>query len=159
VNASQDQFKVCPAERLPHNVVARYRQCRAGPLLEKFGAWLEQHKDKVLPKSPMGQAINYARDNWIALNRYTEQGYLSIDNNASERALRNVVLGRKNWLVAGSRRGGRWAAIAYTLIESAKRCGANVWEYMRDVIERIATTRLSQLEQLLPDVWLKAKNS
>ena len=142
-----------------HNVVARYRQCRAGPLLEKFGAWLEQHKDKVLPKSPMGQAINYARDNWIALNRYTEQGYLSIDNNASERALRNVVLGRKNWLVAGSRRGGRWAAIAYTLIESAKRCGANVWEYMRDVIERIATTRLSQLEQLLPDVWLKAKNS
>lgn len=143
----------------PYDVIARFRQSRAGPLLEKLGAWLKQYKDKILPKSPMGQAINYARDNWTALNRYIEHGYLSIDNNASERALRNIVLGRKNWLVAGSRRGGRWAAIAYTMIESAKRCGANVWEYMKDVIERIATTRLSQLEQLLPDHWLKAKTS
>ena len=61
--------------------------------------------------------------------------------------------------MAGSRRGGRWAAIAYTLIESAKRCGANVWEYMRDVLERIAETRLSLLEELLPDVWLKARKT
>jgi len=139
--------------------IARVRGERARPLLDAMGAWLEQHKGKVLPKSPMGQAIHYALGNWTALNRYIERGYLSIDNNASERALRNVVIGRKNWLFAGSEAGGRWAAVAYTLIESAKRCGANVWEYLRDVIERIPTTRLSQLQDLLPDHWLKARRA
>jgi transposase len=137
--------------------IEKFRKRRAKPLLNAFCAWLEQPRPAMLPKSPLGQAIRYARDNWIALNRYLEQGYLSIDNNSAERALRNIVLGRKNWVVAGSRRGGRWAAIAYTLIESAKRSGANVWEYLRDVLERIAETRLSLLEELLPDAWLKAR--
>ena len=137
--------------------IAKFRQRRARPLLDKFGAWLEQARARVLPKDPIGGAINYALSNWTALNRYTEQGYLSIDNNASERALRNVVLGRKNWLVAGSRRGGRWAAIAYTLIESAKRCGANVWEYMRDLLENFQSARPSEFHKWLPDQWLKAK--
>ncbi len=137
--------------------IAKFRQRRAKPLLEKFGAWLEQARARVLPKDPIGGAINYALSNWTALNRYTEQGYLSIDNNASERALRNVVLGRKNWLVAGSRRGGRWAAIAYTLIESARRCGANVWEYMRDLLERFQSARPSEFHKWLPDRWLNAR--
>ncbi len=137
--------------------IAKFRQRRARPPLHKFGAWLEQAKMRVLPKDPLGVAINYALSNWTALKRYTEQGYLSIDNKASERALRNVVLGRKNWLVAGSRRGGRWAAIAYTLIESAKRCGANVWEYMRDVLENFQSARPSEFHKWLPDQWLKAK--
>jgi transposase len=137
--------------------IAKFRQRRAKPLLEKFGAWLEQAKMRVLPKDPLGMAISYALSNWTALNRYTEQGYLNIDNNASERALRNVVIGRKNWLVAGSRRGGRWAAIAYTLIESAKRCGANVWEYMRDLLENFQSARPSEFHKWLPEQWLKAK--
>ncbi|CAG0952454.1 hypothetical protein PLCT2_00274 [Planctomycetaceae bacterium] len=144
---------------LAYEQIAKFRQRRTRPLLEKFGAWLEQAKMRVLPKDPLGMAINYALSNWQALNRYTEQGYLSIDNNASERALRNVVLGRKNWLAAGSRRGGRWAAIAYTLIESAKRCGANVWEYMRDLLERFQSARPSEFHKFLPDVWLKAKTT
>ena len=139
--------------------IAKFRQRRARPLLEKFGAWLEQAKVRVLPKDPIGGAVNYALSNWIALNRYTEQGYLSIDNNAAERALRNIVLGRKSWLVAGSRRGGRWAAIAYTLIESAKKCGANVWEYMRDLLEHFQSARPSELRKWLHDQWLKAKLS
>ena len=139
--------------------IAKFRQRRARPLLEKFGAWLEQAKVRVLPKDPIGGAVNYALSNWIALNRYTEQGYLSIDNNAAERALRNIVLGRKSWLVAGSRRGGRWAAIAYTLIESAKKCGANVWEYMRDLLEHFQSARPSEFRKWLPDQWLKAKLS
>ncbi len=127
-------------------------------MLDKFGAWLEQARARVLQGS-IGGAINYALSNWTALNRYTEQGYLSIDNNAAERALRNIVLGRKAWLVAGSRRGGRWAAIAYTLIESAKRCGANVWEYMRDLLERFQSARPSEFKNFLPDAWLKTKLS
>ena len=139
--------------------IAKFRQRRARPLLEKFGAWLEQAKVRVLPKDPIGGAVNYALSNWIALNRYTEQGYLSIDNNAAERALRNIVLGRKSWLVAGSRRGGRWAAITYTLIESAKKCGANVWEYMRDLLENFQSARPSEFHKWLPDNWLKAKTA
>ena len=84
------------------------------------------------------------------------RGYLSIDNNAAERALKNVVIGRKNFLFCGSDRGGRSAAVIYTLIESAKRCGANPYEYLRDVLARLPQTRLSEIEVLLPDAWLKA---
>lgn len=142
-------------EAVSYDKVAEVRNQEAKPLLEAIAAWLEQCQPRVLPKSPLGEAISYARSNWTALTRYTEQGYLSIDNNASERALRNVVVGRKNWLFAGSEAGGRWAASAYTLIESAKRCGANPWTWLRAVLSRINTTRLSELPNLLPDVWLK----
>jgi transposase len=141
-----------------YDQVARFRQRRARPVLDAIVSWMETHQPKVLPKSPLGEAISYARSNWTALNRYIEQGYLSIDNNASERALRNVVVGRKNWLFAGSENGGHWAASAYTLIESAKRCGANPWTWLRDVVARIATTRLSELPNLLPDNWLKQQS-
>jgi transposase len=137
--------------------IAKFRKRRAWPLLEKLHAWLEQAKTRVLPKDPLGNAIHYALSNWTALNCYIEQGYLAIDNNAAERALRNVVIGRKNWLVAGSLRGGRWAAIAYTLIESAKRCGANPWEYLRDVLECFQAARPSEFKNFLPDAWQKAR--
>lgn len=153
VASRQAQKRAAPT----YEQIAKFRQRRAGPLLDKFGAWLEQAKARVLPKDALGMAINYALKNWAALNRYIEQGYLSIDNNAAERALRNIVLGRKNWVAAGSCRGGRWAAIAYTLIESAKRCGANVWEYMRDLLENFQSARPSEFHKWLPDQWLKAK--
>lgn len=145
-------------EAISYDKVAEVRIHEAKPLLDAIAAWLEQHQPRVLPKSPLGEAISYARSNWTALTRYTEQGYLSIDNNASERALRNVVVGRKNWLFAGSEAGGQWAASAYTLIESAKRCGANPWTWLRDVVSRIARTRLSELPNLLPDKWLKQQS-
>ena len=74
--------------------------------LEQLGTWLDEQARVVLPKSPIGEAIGYARSNWAALNRFTEAGYLAIDNNASERAVKPVALGRKNWLFAGSEGGG-----------------------------------------------------
>ncbi|MCF6227528.1 MAG: transposase, partial [Planctomycetes bacterium] len=82
------------------------------------------------PKSPLRTAINYVNDNWPAFTRYTEQGYLNIDNNASERAIKSVVIGRKNWPFAGSEEGGKTSAIAYSMIESAKSFGANVWDWL-----------------------------
>jgi transposase len=81
------------------------RRERSLPLLESFGAWLEGEAKKVLPKSPVGEAIAYAESNWIALTRYLESPYLSIDNNATENAIRPIGLGRKNWLHLGSDRG------------------------------------------------------
>src|SRR5262245_57489028 len=78
------------------------RREKSAPSLERLGAWLVEQARRVLPKSPIGRAIGYARSNWAAPNSYLEAGYLAIDNNAAERAIRPVALGRRNWLFAGS---------------------------------------------------------
>ena len=101
----------------------------------------------------MGQAMRYALSNWDALCRYTEDGRIPIDNNAVERMLRIVALGRKNWLFAGSPRGGRTAAVLFTIISSAKRHGLNTWAYLRDILIRLADLKPGELETLLPDRW------
>jgi transposase len=129
------------------------RQERSVPLLASMKTWLEKQAGNVLPKSPMGEAINYALNNWAALCRYTEDGELPIDNNAVERMLKLIALGRKNWLFAGSERGGKTAAVLFTLISSAKRHNLDTWAYLRDVIVRLADLNPRELEQLLPDRW------
>ena len=89
------------------NVRLALRQNRSVPVLTEIKQWLDAEQEVVLPRSPMAQAITYAQNQWTALTTYTTQGYLNIDNNASERALKRVAIGRKNWLFAGKRRGGR----------------------------------------------------
>jgi hypothetical protein len=101
----------------------------------------------------MAQAINYTLNQWEALNRYTEQGYLNIDNNAAERALKRVALGRKNWLFAGHDEAGASHARLYTLIASAERHGVDPQAYLTSVLAKISITPLSELNQFLPDVW------
>jgi hypothetical protein len=139
--------------------LSAYRREYAVPVLRSIRKWLNARIDAktgILPKSALGEAITYASRNFKALTRYTMRGYLSIDNNAAERALKNVVIGRRNWLFAGSDQGGKSAAVMYTLIESAKRCGANPLEYLCDVLRRLPDTRPSEISQLVPDAWLKA---
>jgi hypothetical protein len=89
----------------------------------------------------------------IIVCRYTEDGALTIDNNAVERMLTLIALGRKNWLFAGSERGGKTAAVLFTLISSAKRHNLDTWAYLRDVIVRLADLKSGELEELLPDRW------
>ncbi len=129
------------------------RQEHSKPMLDKFEKWLREEYQKVLPKSPIGGAISYSLSNWQALVQYVEDGDLAIDNNAAERALRPVAVGRKNWMFAGSDRGGRAAAILGTLVQSAKRHGLDPFEYLRDVFARIASHPMSRLEEFLPDRW------
>jgi transposase len=129
------------------------RQQQAIPLLEQMHAWLLQARGELLPKNPAGEAITYTLNQWEALVRYTEAGYLAIDNNAAEREMRPVAVGRKNWLFAGSDEGGRSAAILYSLIRSAQRQELNVEYYLRSVFAHLPGTKLSELEHLLPDVW------
>lgn len=129
----------------------RHKQAR--PVLDSLGAWLHQQAASALPKSPIGQAIAYARSNWAALCRYPEQGYLAIDNNVAERAMKAVVIGRKNWLFAGSEGGGRTAAIMFTLTMTCKRLAIDPWVYLRDVLERISTHPAARIDELLPDHW------
>jgi len=135
----------------------RLRQELAVPRLAQFKAWLEsqqaEHGGSVLPKSPMGLAMQYAQNQWDALCVYTTDGRLAIDNNASENALRRVAIGRKNWLFAGSDKGGQTAATLFSLLATCQRHKVEPMTYLRDVLTRIAATPISQLETLLPDRW------
>ena len=131
------------------------RQERSLPLLGQLQQWLKHELPGVLPKSPMGTAITYALNHWEALRRYASEGDgdLAIDNNAAERAIRPITIGRKNYLTLGSDAGGRTAAILYSLVASAKRHGLDPWVYLREVLATVANTPVSQLDQFLPDRW------
>lgn len=135
----------------------RMRQELTVPKLEAFHAWILEQQKIVLPKSPMGQAIQYALNHWHALLRFTTQGFLNIDNNAAERGLRVVAVGRKNYLFVGSDAGGRTAAVLYTMTQSCKRHGVDPFAYLSDVLARLPNTPADHLDQLLPDRWAAAR--
>ncbi len=127
----------------------------AAPLLEQLGQWLEA--ETFLPKSLIGKAATYTQNQWDALNRYLEDGDLSIDNNFAERAMRPIAIGRRNWLFVGSERAGHRAAILTSLVASCKVNFVEPWAYLKDVFTRMACKPTdSELTELLPDRWLKA---
>jgi len=128
------------------------RQKDAAPLLESFGEWLTEQRRQVLPKSPIRQAVGYAISNWTALCRYTEAGFLSIDNNLSERMLRAQAIGRKNWLFAGSDVGGETAAVLFSFVASCKHNGVDPYAYFVDVLSQWKTTKRDAAD-FLPDRW------
>jgi transposase len=128
----------------------RERVERAAPLLGELHAWLREQLGAVSAKSDLAQAIGYSLAHWQALTRYCEDGRIEIDNNAAERALRGVGLGRKNYLFFGSDAGGERAAAIYSLVETAKLNGLDPEAYLRDVLGRIAEHPINRIEELLP---------
>ena len=128
----------------------RERQARAGPLLAAFRQWLDATAPKLARRSDLAVAIRYALSRWSALSRYVGDGRLEIDNNAAERALRGIAVGRKNWLFAGSDQGGHRAATIYSLIETAKLNGVDPEAWLTDTIARIADHPARSIDQLLP---------
>ena len=125
----------------------------AVPLLSSLDRWLAEQS--FLPKSLIGKAATYTRNQWTALNRYVEDGDLSIDNNFAERAMRPVAIGRKNWLFVGSPKAGRRAAVLMSLVASSKANHVEPWAYLRDIFTRLAQKQTGpELEALLPDRWL-----
>jgi hypothetical protein len=135
------------------------RQDLAVPILERFHAWLESQRPEVLPKSPLGEAVGYALNNWAALVRYTEAGFLAIDNNAAEREMKRVAIGRKNWLFVGSPQGGQTAAVLLSFTSTCQRLQVEPWAYLHDVLTRLPTTPAEQLATLLPDRWQTARQA
>ncbi len=134
----------------PAEVRRRERQARAKPLLEALHAWFYDNLIGLSKKSETARAMRYALGRWPALVRYLDDGELEIDNNAAERALRAVALGRKNYLFAGSDAGGERAAAMYSLIGTAKLNGVDPQAYLRHVLERIADHPINRIAQLLP---------
>lgn len=128
----------------------RVRQARAGPELESLHAWLHATLTTVSKKSELAVAIRYALSRWAALTRYRDDGRVEIDNNAAERSLRAVALGRKNWLFAGSDDGGDRAAAIYSLLGTAQLNGLNVEAYLRHVLERLPDHPVNRVDELLP---------
>ena len=138
---------------LDHDARREQRQQKSKPILGQIKTWLDAEKIIVLPRSKMGEAITYALNQWEALTKYTDQGYLNIDNNAAERALKRVAIGRKNWLFAGHDEAGKSHATLYTLIASAQRHGIDPHKYLTSILAKIAQTPMSELDQFLPDKW------
>jgi transposase len=140
-----------PAQRL------LMRQDFSAPILDQFHVWLVAERQEVLPKSPMAVAIGYALNNWEALRRYTEAGFLQIDNNVAEREMKKIAIGRKNWLHIGSEQGGRTAAVLFTFTSTCQRLSVEPWAYLSDVLKRLPTAAPEQLPALLPDRWQAAR--
>src|SRR4029077_21104370 len=133
------------------------RQTEAVPILERLREALDRVSAKLLPKSALAQAVTYALNQWQALRRYTEDGRLTIDNNVSERRVRDQAIGRKNWMFLGSAQAGPRAAVLCTIIAGAKRHRLEPWAYLHDVILQLSVDASPELlEGLLPDHWALA---
>ena len=132
---------------------AAARQEHARPLLDEVRAFLDTALTRISGKSTLAGAIRYALSRWKELSRYTADGRLEMSNNAAERAIRPLVLGRKNYLFCGSDAGGQRAACVYTLVETVKMNGINPQTYLTDVLGRIADHPIHQIDALLPWFW------
>jgi transposase len=135
---------------LPPDERARLRQAHARPILDDLESWLQDQLPKISGKSELAKAIRYGLTRMKTLRPYLDHGFLEADNNSAERSMRCVALGRKNYLFMGSERGGQSAAIAYTLIESAKLNGVDPQAWLTDVLGRIADHKINRIDELLP---------
>ena len=129
------------------------RQERARPLLDELKRFLDTSLGRISSKSSLAQAIRYATSRWDALSRFITDGRLEMSNNAAERAIRPLALGRKNYLFAGADAGGERAAVLYTIIETAKLNGLDPEAYLADILARIADHPAKRIDELLPWRW------
>jgi transposase len=120
------------------------------PVLAQFRQWLDANSIGLLPQAPLGRAFGYALRHWEALIRYTENGVLLPDNNALERQIRPIALGRSNWMFAGSPRGARAAATMYSLIGTARLNGIEPYAWLERTLEKLPSYPVNRVHELLP---------
>lgn len=138
------------AENTPEERLA-LRQEHSRPVYEELGKWIAETWKTTPPKSPLGKAMTYTLNQWVALGRFLEDGRLEIHNNACERALRKIAVGRNNWLFAGSDEGAKRAAVIYTVLGTCRLRGVEPWGWLRDVLEKLANGwKQSRIAELVP---------
>ena len=142
-----------PEERLA------VRREHSAPLVADLHAWMREHRAGLSGKNEVAKAMDYMLKRWAAFARFVEDGRICLTNNAAERALRGIALGRKSWLFAGSDRGGQRAAVMYALIVTAKMNDVDPQAWLADVLARIADHPASKLDQLLPWNWKQLRNA
>jgi transposase len=145
------------AKRLgvPEDRLLAWRQRFSRRRLKRLRSYLDELSVQVLPRGPMGKAISYTLRNWKALNRYTEAPWLDIDNNLSERQIKQLVMGRRAWLFAGSEHGARHTAILLGLVVSCKLADIDPFAWLKDVLTRIPTHPAERMDELIPREWKK----
>jgi len=122
-------------------------------IMGRLHKYLLELQPEILPKSPSGAAVRYALNQWTALTRFLDDGELEIDNGATERANRDIALGRGNWTFFGSDQGGKTAAVLRSFVASCKRCGVEPFAWFRDVLTRVPAHSIQRLPELLPHHW------
>ena len=145
--------KKAKEEGLDADALYRLRKEESTPILASLREELDRLHARPQEKDPLAKAVSYTLDQWDALGRYIDDPRLAIDNNRCERSIRGVAVGRRNWLFCGSEGGGKRAAIAYSIIESAKLQELNIFEYLRDVFERVSSIPQSRVAELTPRGW------
>jgi transposase len=138
---------------------AAVRAWQSAPVLARLRRAMERVRRRVLPKSLLGQALDYALARWETLTRYVADGWLEIDNNLCENAIRPTAVGKKNFLFIGHPEAGQRSAVIYSILGSCRRHGINPAEYLRDVFERLPTAKTSELPALTPSGWAKARRA
>ena len=146
-----------PARSLGSGERLRLRQLKSQPILENLRNYLLEIQGEVLPKSPEGRAVRYTLKNWTALTRYCEDGDLQIDNNATERAIRGVAVGRNNWVFFGSDEGGKTAAVLRSFVASCQRVRVDSFVWLKDILSRIADHPITRIAELLPHNWVSTQ--
>jgi transposase len=138
--------------------LAAYRQRHAGPVLAAFADWLADQRPRVLPKSPIGEAVAYATNQWPTLGVYLTDGRLTIDNGPAEQAIRPLAVGRKNWLHLGGDGALRPTAVLLSVTASVRRHGLDPWVYLKHVLTELpARSPVINLSDLLPDLWARSR--
>jgi transposase len=132
---------------------------RSKPLVEELERWLRAERRKLSSKNPLAKAMDYSLKRWITFTRFLADGRICMTNNAAERAVRGVAVGRRNWTFCGSDAGGQRAAVIFTLVETAKLCNVDPRAWLADVLARIADHPASRIEELLPWRWKAARNA
>ena len=138
---------------------AAVRAWQSRPILARLRRALEIVRRRVLPKSLLGQAIDYALARWVALTRYLDDGRLEIDNNLCENAIRPTAIGKKNFLFIGHPEAGQRSAVIYSVLGSCRRHGINPADYLQDVFERLPKAKTSEVKSLTPAAWAKTRRN
>lgn len=158
-NAIYEIERRCKEQKLSFEQITEVRQKEAVPILNELHHWMLEQYKMALPSGPIRSAITYTLERWDRLCHYTNNGMLNPDNNPVERNIRPVAVGRKNYLFAGSHKAAERLAMIYSLIGTCNLNKVNPYEWIKDVLDKINTTHINKIHELLPHNWKATKQS